>query len=78
MRTVLRTFELVVFVAPYESKFGVDTGRRACHYLGYGSSLGYCNFKPSDTSASRELIASTTEGSGGLSPLSSIWMLNLS
>ena len=41
-------------------------------------SLDYRNFRSSDTSASRELIASNTDGSGGLSPLNSIWTLNLS
>lgn len=44
-----------------------------------GSRPSYAfNFKSSDTSAKSELIASMTEGSGGFSPPSSIWMLNLS
>ena len=41
-------------------------------------SLDYCSFRSSDTAANRELMPSTTAVSGGLSPLSSIWMLNLS
>ena len=41
-------------------------------------SLYYRNFRSSDTSDSREFMASTTDASGGLSPLNSIWMLNLS
>ena len=40
--------------------------------------LDYCSFRSSDTAANREFMASTTVGSGGLSPLNSIWRLNVS